>query len=397
MKERYNSYLPLWFLLVMPPLVLILLCFNFIMSAVGLLISLFMLGTPDAFTKYSKNVFKVFGITLLLDFVSFILLLIPEFFHKVSFVQENLIYPLEHNPYSTVVSTIYILGVFLIVISLAYLLIKNKIVNKMDETKKKKRLVKVMLTLFVIPYLFFVPSSLFIKEEKSTLEDFRGTIIGNKSDIVNILRNLNVSEYINSYVLIDHKEPYTIYVSLKDIEYNHLMMFESDASVILALVDDVNEVIFKMSGKEYKYNINDINEIFGDVKKKSLTAIEERYSNIKFDNYIYYGRLNGYDVFDISEVCEENLEKIYEATETIYYIECSTLDNIKLYKKGEVISLSTVAAPNVLAGVLSFLRTVPTAATIKVTPARIMDIVNPQTAITIKTIPTVIAAFKYLL
>ena len=61
MKERYNSYLPLWFLLVMPPLVLILLCFNFIMSAVGLLISLFMLGTPDAFTKYSKNVFKVFG------------------------------------------------------------------------------------------------------------------------------------------------------------------------------------------------------------------------------------------------------------------------------------------------------------------------------------------------
>ena len=29
------------------------------------------------------------------------------------------------------------------------------------------------------------------------------------------------------------------------------MMFESDASVILALVDDVNEVIFKMSGKEY--------------------------------------------------------------------------------------------------------------------------------------------------
>lgn len=339
MKERYNSYLPLWFLLVMPPLVLILLCFNFIMSAVGLLISLFMLGTPDAFTKYSKNVFKVFGITLLLDFVSFILLLIPEFFHKVSFVQENLIYPLEHNPYSTVVSTIYILGVFLIVISLAYLLIKNKIVNKMDETKKKKRLVKVMLTLFVIPYLFFVPSSLFIKEEKSTLEDFRGTIIGNKSDIVNILRNLNVSEYINSYVLIDHKEPYTIYVSLKDIEYNHLMMFESDASVILALVDDVNEVIFKMSGKEYKYNINDINEIFGDVKKKSLTAIEERYSNIKFDNYIYYGRLNGYDVFDTSEVCEENLEKIYEANETIYYIECSTLDNIKLYKKGEVISL----------------------------------------------------------
>ena len=85
------------------------------------------------------------------------------------------------------------------------------------------------------------------------------------------------------------------------------------------------------------YNLNELE--FLDVKKKSLTAIGERHSNIKFDNYIYYGRLNGYDVFDTSEVCEENLEKIYEANETIYYIECSTLDNIKLYKKGEVISL----------------------------------------------------------
>lgn len=340
MKEKYNAYLPLWFLLVMPPLVLILFCFNFIMSAVGLLLGLFMLGTQDAFTKYSKNVFKVFGITLLLDLVSFILLLIPELFHKNEFLQQNLVFPLEHNPYSTLLSTVYILGIFLVVVSLAYFLVKKKIVNKMDATKKRKRLVKIMLTLFVIPYLFFVPSSLFIKAEKSSLEDFRGTIMGNKSDIVNILKNLNVSEYINSYVLIDHKEPYTIYLSLKKIDYNHLMMFEADASVILALVDDVNEVIFKMDGREYKYNINDINDIFGDVKKKSLSAIEERYSNIKFDNYIYYGRLAGYDVFDTSEVCEENLEQIYEENGTRYYIECSTLDNIKLYKKGEVISLN---------------------------------------------------------
>lgn len=116
-------------------------------------------------------------------------------------------------------------------------------------------------------------------------------------------------------------------------------MFEADAAVILALIDDVNEVIFKMNEEEYSYSINDINDIFGDVKEKSLTAIEDRYSSSKFKNYIYYGRINGYDVFDTSEVCEENLQKLYEDVYTVYYLECSTLDNILLYSDDEIINI----------------------------------------------------------
>ena len=57
MKEKYTAYLPIWFVLMVPPMLILLLGWNFIMCGIGLMVGLLIIGLPDGFIKYSKNNF----------------------------------------------------------------------------------------------------------------------------------------------------------------------------------------------------------------------------------------------------------------------------------------------------------------------------------------------------
>lgn len=339
MKQKLNAYLPIWFILMVPPLVLVMLCYNFISAGIGLLLTLFMIKKKDAFTKYSKNIWKVWFTALVMDIVALITLLLPELFHKVDFVKENLIYPLEHNPYSNILSFIYIALVFVIVFVVGKMMIKKYVVSKMNLDKKIEKTANLLITILIIPYLFFIPSTYFINNERGSIEDYRGTLMSEKSDIVIIMKYLNVTKYINSYILDTHAEPYSINLYLDTIDLNQYLYFEQDAAVLLSLVKDVNEVVFIMDGNRYTYTINSINKIFKDVKKKSLNEINKRYSDSKFKNYIYYGNIAGYDIFDTSDYCEEELKELFVYNDEKYFISCTSVDKIMFYSSKESFSL----------------------------------------------------------
>jgi hypothetical protein len=53
MKEKYTAYLPIWFVLMVPPMLILLLGWNFIMCGIGLMVGLLIIGLPDGFIKYS--------------------------------------------------------------------------------------------------------------------------------------------------------------------------------------------------------------------------------------------------------------------------------------------------------------------------------------------------------
>ena len=339
MKQKLRAYLPIWFVLMVPPLVLLLLCYNFILSGLALMLSLFTIKQKDVFTKYSKNIGKVWFVALILDIISLIILMVPELFYKNDFLMNNLLYPLEHNPYCKFLSFLYMILLFFLIFFIGYKLIKKIIANKMNIEIKERQRLSFLITIFIIPYLFFIPTTYFINPEKSTLEDFRGTIMNNNKDIVTIMKYLNVSDYISSYVLDTHKEPYSIYLYLNKIEYNSLLKFEQDAAIFFNIIDDVNEVVFVMDNKKYYYSINDINKIFKDIKELSLVEIENHYKDKKYQNYIYYGNIDGYSVFDISEYCEEEVKELFIYNDMKYFISCTSVDKIMFYSDKDSFSL----------------------------------------------------------
>lgn len=335
MKQKLNAYLPIWILLVLPPMVFILAGWNFVTSGLGLIIALFILNTSDGFIKYSKKIFKLWGISLLLDLITFIFMLIPEIFYKNSFINDNLIKPLEYNPYTKVLSILYIVVIFILIVLLALKLIKKTIFNDIKCNKKRTILAYLAIILFIMPYLLFVPSDFVIEKNKNNIEDFKGTIMNNKGDVVTILKYLSTSKEIDSYVLDTHYEPYTIILYMKNIDLNYLEKFELDSATIFNLIDDVNEIKFVMGDNTYKYTINKINNIFGDVKNKTLSEIFNYYNDEKFTTYTYLGMVGKYKAFDISEVCEEKLQKIFVYNNVTYYLECSNLNKIILYDKDD--------------------------------------------------------------
>lgn len=346
--EKLNAYFPIWILIMMPPLLFLTISFNFIMVAIGLLLVLILIDRNNIFINYTKNVLKLWGITLIVDLISFVFMVIPEFFYKNLFIKENLIKPLETNPYINIISFIYMIILFILNIVVIYNFVKKIVLNKYELDIIKKRLASFILIISMIPYIFFIPSNKIVKNNYNSLEDFRGIVLENKSKVSNIFKYLETKDYISSYVINTHAKPYTISIYLDDIDINYQEMFEKDAAVLFNLINGVDEVVFSVNKHPYKYTINTINAIFNDIKKLKLSKIYDRYKNEKFENYTYLGHINSYDIFDTSEFCDLEHQMLFAIQNNEYYLSCTDVKQILLYSKNKVINIKEALDQNLI-------------------------------------------------
>lgn len=337
--KKMNAYFPIWFLMIVPPMLFLTLAYNAVMATIGLSIVYLIIKEQKIIERIVPNILKLWGLTILVDVVSFILMILPQLFYKNSFIKENLIQPLETNQYSNILSAIYTFIIAAIVCLIIYSFIKRSILNKYKVKDDKKKLVIFILMLFMFPYIFFLPSNKIVKTEYQSLEELRGTTAKSKSKIGTALKYLETSDNISSYVIDTHAEPYSIDIYVKDIELNHQMLFERDAAILFSIIDDVNQISFYLNDKQYVYTINRINKIFKDVKEKSIVEIYNRYKDTKYTDYIYLGHVGNYDVFDTSEFCETEHQLLFEVTGTEYYLSCSSLDKIIIFNKTERINI----------------------------------------------------------
>ena len=335
--KKMRAYFPIWFLLVLPPMMFITLGLNLAICSAGVFLFFYISGLLKEYKDLLKSIFRLWIVSNILYVVTFILLIVSEIFNNVPFVKEHLIKPLELNPYSDIMSIIYIILTLIIVLIISKILVRKVVINKTKLNMQKNKYVLLVFMILSFPYLMFVPSNLLIKTEYKSLDDYRGTLISNKTNVVSILNYLETKKYITSYVLETKVEPYTLNLYLKDIEDNHQILFEKDASLVFNIIDDVNEVIFHYNDRKYVYTINSINAIYKNIKKKSLVQISERYEDSKFSDYNYLGNVNGYDVFDQSEFCELEKQYLFTYFNSNYYLNCASLNDIILYKgKGKL-------------------------------------------------------------
>lgn len=342
------NYFPLWMTLIFPPLVFLVLAINLMLSFTGSFVinCIIEKNKPNmVLKKVSITTLKLLFLSIIVDFITTILYLIPEFFYTNTFLKENLIINLETNPYNNIISLIYIIFIGLINLLVIYGYTK-KIVLK--DIKFKNKLLIIPIIILMFPYIYFVPSNKVIKTDFNSLSDYKGTNIANKSKIKTILKYLETTDYINSYIIDTSREPYTLKIYIQNLDFDYQILFEKDASVIFNLVDEVNEIIFYKDGKNYRYTINYINSIFNDVKKLSLDKIYERYSDSKFDDYTYLGRVGSYDLFDISEYCELESQLIFENDNYEYYLSCTKIEQVVLYDKKTSINIKDAILNNII-------------------------------------------------
>lgn len=346
--KKFNAYFPIWILIMVPPLLFLTISFNFAMVAIGLLLVLLVIDRNNIFINYTKSILKLWGVTLIVDLVSFIFMVIPEFFCNNPFIKENLVRPLETNPYINIISIIYMIILFILNIFIIYNFVKKIVIKKYELDIIKKRLTFFILIISMMPYIFFIPSNKIVKTDYNSLEDFRGIVLKNKTKVSNILKYLEVKDYISSYVIDTHVEPYTINIYIDNIDVNYQEMFEKDAAILLSLIDDVNEVVFSLDNHPYKYSINTINDIFKDVKKLELSKIYDRYEDKKFEKYTYLGHINNYDIFDTSDFCELDHQLLFAIENSEYYLSCTSVNQILLYSKNKVINIKEALDQNLL-------------------------------------------------
>ena len=212
MKKTYG-YIPLWFLLIVPPLLIFTFIFNFIQCGLAILCGAILLKIKDPFNNYYKRIMTAFVLAIEADIICILFYALPELLYKIDFLNKNLITPLEYNPYKNIFSFIYIFILFIVLIKFIFKRTNKRVLKGFEENDDKLR-ANILITTLLIPYLFFIPSTLLLKPNKSNLEDFRGTISTDRKSTIQILNNLNVSKYISSYTLDTSKEPYTLNIYL---------------------------------------------------------------------------------------------------------------------------------------------------------------------------------------
>ena len=91
MKKNY-AYLPFWFLLILPPLVLLTGIMNFVMCVIALIIGALILKVSDPFSVYYKNIWKLFVLSILGGFLTASGYGIAECFRGNKFILKNLVH-----------------------------------------------------------------------------------------------------------------------------------------------------------------------------------------------------------------------------------------------------------------------------------------------------------------
>lgn len=339
MKKLYNVIFPIWFILIMPPIVLLVLPSNFIIDSIVLILAFRFLKISEWFNKYKNTILKVWGIGFLADIVGSLLLLITQFINGNDYLYKNLIYPLAWNPFNSVLAFFYVLIVVLISGLLIYIINYKFSFNKIELEKKQKKIISLLLAIITAPYLFFLPTSYFYNSKYDSLNKYQDTYLKDSSKIEKIISNLYSSSYYSDFTL-DNKDS-GITINYKDNDYGENYKYlEEDALLIFKLVKDVSYVEFKINNKIYSFDTEYINNIF-DIKKITINDIYQRYNNDYFKKFVYLGHIDEYDFFDTSTTCSREKSEIYSDLDYNYFVECSSVDFLYLVNNNSKIKLKT--------------------------------------------------------
>lgn len=160
----------------------------------------------------------------------------------------------------------------------------------------------------------------FISNNNANLEIYKNTNIADKKKIESIIKKIDLKDGYKKIEIEENK-----LIVNYEIDYFDYKTLEKNASYLFYLINDLSDIEFNIGEEKFIFSYEYINKIY---EKINIKNIKKRYDS-KYFLYLYLGNINGkIDVFDKSENCLENYEKLYEDDNYSYYITCSSVDDV---------------------------------------------------------------------
>lgn len=157
----YNLLLPIWALLLLPPLWLIVIPGNFLIDSAVLLISLRCLHAEGRKDIYKKSILKVFCFGFLSDLLGCLLLFLSQLLDAFEPLGEwwyqNMTNTIAMNPFENIFAFLYVLAALVLSGGCIYLLNLRFSFRKTGLSPALQKRLSLLLALFTAPYLFFFP------------------------------------------------------------------------------------------------------------------------------------------------------------------------------------------------------------------------------------------------
>lgn len=183
--------------------------------------------------------------------------------------------------------------------------------------------------------LLIVMSLIFYSTNGSSLELFKETKLNEKTVVKKILEKIDQGENLKEFSISNN----ILNVSY-DLEYVKYEILEKNSSILFYLIEDLDELNFSLNDEKFSFNRDEIEKIYRSFEAIDIKFINNRYENILFEN-TYLGNIDGvYDVFDVSELCLEKMEQIYQDDNFAYYISCSSLNDLILVSSNKQYKLA---------------------------------------------------------
>ena len=194
---------------------------------------------------------------------------------------------------------------------------------------KSKNIIFIFFSVLVI----IISLPFFIKN--SSLYFFKGTTLNEKSIVEKILKETEYGKDLKEFNILDN----TLNINY-DLDYIKYEILERNSSILFYLIEDLDYLNYSIGNEKYLFEREQIEKIYSSFKEIDINDINERYEKSSFE-HTYLGNIDGiYDLFDISALCLEKLEKIYQDDNYVYYISCSSLESIVLISNNNQYELS---------------------------------------------------------
>ena len=215
---------------------------------------------------------------------------------------------------------------FLIITSILLILIKKE-----EKIQKYKKIILFSCFLLFLLLLFFT-----LKQDKNvSFDKYKNTSLENQKQVEEIISLLDIKSY---------KEKIEIDMTSLTISLNEKMSIldiyqklEKNSLILFSLIMDVEEIHFERKNIIYHYYYEDLNTIMNhSLRGMNTSLIKKRYENDFFKgNGIYMGTIAGYEIIDESTTCEEKAIFLQQEENSNYYLKCSDIESIYLYKDNE--------------------------------------------------------------
>ena len=168
--KLYNVIFPIWMLWIFPLTWLVILPANFVIDLLVTALTMKVLKIDHIWATAKPVILKVWLFGFLADLIGTAVMLVATFLDEGTLGSaagkwwyQNISYPVNYNPFQSIYGFLWVTLCVVLAAFMIYLFNRKVSFKKAPLTDRQKRQLSLSLAVFTAPYLFYLPTMLFVR------------------------------------------------------------------------------------------------------------------------------------------------------------------------------------------------------------------------------------------